>query len=487
MASFQIRFHQESLPRKLANSFGLIGTGTIEVNGRIRISGTRRRSFRLFAEAWNLDLAAGQIANVQHSGDTVRFDVLAGADLPRPGFISMRLQDENQAQTLIQALPATRTAAFLQEQHELDNFMKRLEHATPRVFVTPAIIAINMLVFVAMAVSGVHILQPDGRMVVTWGSNFGPYTTGGQWWRLFTSMFLHFGIIHLGMNMWALSYSGRIVERLYGNAHFALLYVVAGLSGSIASLLWNPMVNSAGASGAIFGVFGAQLAFMLNRSNQVPARIMQEQRTSTIIFIFYSLLFGMSHKGIDNAAHLGGLVGGLFMGWLLARPLDADLRASMGFRRLALALTAAVLFLPLLTQPIENTGENFRKEERFLSDIEWLRLEEQRLQTALTSWQEAVAAQQQSTAEFAQRLEQEVAIPWQAIYERFSANPLEEGTRLHTHQRLLLEAIGNRRDAYFLLIEGFRTNDEEKFRQAQTLMEASNALVEKIKAMPPQP
>ena len=104
-------------------------------------------------------------------------------------------------------------------------------------------------------------MQMQVATVLEWGANFGPKTMDGQWWRLFTSMFLHFGIIHIGFNMWVLWNVGRLVERLVGNFGFALLYVVSGLLGSVASLAWNPTTISAGASGAVFGVVGALIGF----------------------------------------------------------------------------------------------------------------------------------------------------------------------------------------------------------------------------------
>lgn len=101
-----------------------------------------------------------------------------------------------------------------------------------------------------------------------------------------------------------------------------MIYFAAGLSGSLTSALWNPQVNSAGASGAIIGVFGAILAWFLRADHQVPASVIRQQRTSGIVFILINLGYGATQSGIDNAAHLGGLVAGLLLGWLLARPDD---------------------------------------------------------------------------------------------------------------------------------------------------------------------
>ena len=375
-----------------------------------------------------------------------------------------------------------------QEQHHLGRFSERLAQVSPHAIVTPAIVALNVLIFVAMAVSGIDMMQPDGRRLIAWGSNFGPLTTNGQWWRLFTAMFLHAGIVHLGLNMWVLLYCGRIVERLYGSLHFLLLYMAAGLVGSIASLLWNPMINSVGASGAIFGVYGGLLAFMFNRRNQVPTNIMKEQGLSAIIFIVYSLSYGMRQEGIDNAAHLGGLVGGLAMGWLLARPLDARLRQEAGLRRLALALVVAPLVLVLFTLPVQNTGEEYRLQQQFLSDIKWFGEEEKRLVQRAEEWRLAARSERYSRAELSAQLEQELVKPWQAIHDRLVASPpLAEDSQFHAHQVLILESVTLRRDAFQLLAQGIRTDHEPSLAQAKALFEASNKTIEKLQELQQTP
>jgi TPR repeat protein len=139
-------------------------------------------------------------------------------------------------------------------------------------------------------------------------------------------MFVHFGLLHLVFNMWVLWSIGRMTERMFGSLHYALLYVLGGLCGSMASLWWHPNVNSAGASGAIFGILGGLLAFVLNPASGVPATIVASQRRSIVIFVAYNLIGGFTHQGIDNAAHLGGLIGGFLIGWMLARPLDVTAR-----------------------------------------------------------------------------------------------------------------------------------------------------------------
>jgi rhomboid protease GluP len=188
-------------------------------------------------------------------------------------------------------------------------------------------------------------MQPDGVAMLRFGTNYGPLTASGEWWRLFTAMFLHFGLVHLLLNMWALLSLGMLTERLYGSARFAMLYLFAGLVGSLASYYWHPNLNSAGASGAIFGVIGALLAFMLNPRTRIPPTVAAAQRNSALVFIAYNLANGFAHQGIDNAAHLGGLTGGFVIGWLLARPLTREAREDSAHAGALVGLGALALLV----------------------------------------------------------------------------------------------------------------------------------------------
>src|SRR4051812_48296280 len=125
----------------------------------------------------------------------------------------------------------------------------------PRPLALYTIVALNVLVFAAVVAAGVSPLSPTGRDLVRFGASFGPLTVGGQPWRLLTSTFLHFGLLHIGMNMYVLWGAGGFVERLFGHGRFAAIYLAAGLVGAAASLLVHPLGASAGASGAVFGVY----------------------------------------------------------------------------------------------------------------------------------------------------------------------------------------------------------------------------------------
>ena len=119
---------------------------------------------------------------------------------------------------------------------------------------TLGVILVNVVAFILMALTGASFMDPSADSLTAWGANYGPLTLNGQSWRMFTSLFLHFGLIHLLMNMIVLANIGPFIESLSGSTAFATLYLVAGLGGSAASLAWHPWTVSAGASGAIFGL-----------------------------------------------------------------------------------------------------------------------------------------------------------------------------------------------------------------------------------------
>lgn len=237
------------------------------------------------------------------------------------------------------------------------DFLVRVHAMTPRVWVTPALIAANAAVFAAMVISGVHPIQPEVADLFDWQANVGPATIGeGQWWRLATAMFLHFGALHIAFNMYVLWSAGPLMERLLGNIGFLLMYVISGLAGSLASLAWHPQVVGAGASGAVFGVFGALFGFLLVRRHEVPLAQLSQLRNGAVMFVLFNVVFGMSMKGIDMAAHLGGLGAGFACGLLLALPVTAESRRRRPLRYALLvvagAAAIAVAAMALSTQRI---------------------------------------------------------------------------------------------------------------------------------------
>lgn len=182
---------------------------------------------------------------------------------------------------------------------------------------TLTIIGLNTAVFLLMVVNGVNIMMPETQNLIDWGANFKPLTLDGQWWRLLTSCFLHIGLLHLGINMYALLSVGVVLENMIGRTQYIIAYLVCGLAGSAASLWWHEATVSAGASGAIFGMFGLFYGWATT-SHRLSAEEKKAQLASGATFLAFNLFMGLSGR-IDNAAHIGGLTGGVIIGLLVSK------------------------------------------------------------------------------------------------------------------------------------------------------------------------
>ncbi|MCB9077098.1 MAG: rhomboid family intramembrane serine protease [Anaerolineaceae bacterium] len=182
-------------------------------------------------------------------------------------------------------------------------------------FFTYALLAAIVIVWLMMTLAGG---TTNPQVLVTYGANYGPGILDGQIWRLFTSMFIHIGGLHLLVNAYALFIFGLEMERLYSPDRFLIIYILSGLFGSLASFASKgPAVLSAGASGAIFGIIGMNLAFFLLHRDDL-GRISQARIQGTLVIIAINLAFGFLVPGIDNMAHIGGLVAGYLLGYGLA-------------------------------------------------------------------------------------------------------------------------------------------------------------------------
>ena len=234
----------------------------------------------------------------------------------------------------------------------MQDFVQRLFQATPRTWVTTTVVAVNVLVWGLTVLLGVNWMAPSPQALLLLGGNFLPMTLE-QPWRLMSSTVLHAGIIHLAFNMWAMLNMGRIAERFYGNTQFAIIYVLAGLFGSLASLFSSARVAvSVGASGAIFGVAGALLAALFTKPHKLPRGLVASMRPSLVIFVGYSLFMGFTASMIDNAAHIGGLVAGFALATVMVERFDWEDWRAHGPRRAALATGGALVLAGLVWQVV---------------------------------------------------------------------------------------------------------------------------------------
>jgi membrane associated rhomboid family serine protease/Flp pilus assembly protein TadD len=216
--------------------------------------------------------------------------------------------------------PPTKYNARREEAAAFSAEMNRIAPAKP--VITWTIIAICTAVFVIEILKGAGFDTMSPDLAIRLGANYGPLTMSGQWWRLFTSMFLHFGFFHLAMNMWCLFALGSLAERLMGRAAYLVLYVGTGLCGSILSLAVHPQLVAAGASGAVFGISGGLITYLALKKAPLSFERAKKQLSSLGIFVAYNFIYSL-RPGMDMMAHAGGLVSGLAIAAALPRFLVA--------------------------------------------------------------------------------------------------------------------------------------------------------------------
>ncbi|MDW7614547.1 rhomboid family intramembrane serine protease [Peribacillus simplex] len=202
-------------------------------------------------------------------------------------------------------------------------------------FFTYIFIAIQIAMFILMEFNGG---STNSKTLIEFGAKYSPYIIQGEWWRFFTPMIIHIGFIHLLMNTFSLYLIGAEVERIYGNARFLFIYIFAGFAGTLGSFIMTPNL-SAGASGAIFGCFGALLYFGI----VYPKLFMRSMGSTVIALIIINLIYGFTVSGIDNAGHIGGLVGGFLAAGVVHLPKTRNL-----FRQLAFLIGTAILTYGML-------------------------------------------------------------------------------------------------------------------------------------------
>lgn len=218
-------------------------------------------------------------------------------------------------------------------------------------FTTSMILLVNGALFAATVVASMQagnnsaLFSVDGTTLLQFGAKVNRFIAGGQWWRLITAGFLHGGLMHILMNSWALMDLGAQVEELYGSARLLVFYFVATALGFLASAYWSSAL-SVGASAGVFGLIGAMIAVGLRHKTALGAAI----RGMYVRWAVYGLLLGLiPGLRVDNAAHIGGLVGGFAVAYFAGEqpipggPLPLKERIWQGLAGVCLVLTAYCL------------------------------------------------------------------------------------------------------------------------------------------------
>ena len=341
--------------------------------------------------------------------------------------------------------------------------------------VTTALVAANCAVFLLMLPFGAGLWHSPNGVQLAWGANFGPATKDGEWWRLATAMFLHFGLVHLAMNMWALWDAGRLVEHWVGPLRFALIYLASGLTGNLVSLVaQGDRAVSGGASGAIFGVIGALLVCLARERRHVDPREFRWLFWGGAAFALASLGLGFAIPGIDNGAHLGGLASGALLGVALGRSLLHE----RPIGTLSRALAGGVFSLLVASFAFNVPAPRYRlgEEMQARSAIRQFIADEQRINERWKSIIDAGRSGSASFDELAGSIDSEVSREYQDSFEQLSAIALSPAAPSAADLEFLRRYAMLRGDAAHDLAEALRANDLDGIRRALDKMRQAQAV-----------
>lgn len=433
------------------NSLRLVGAGKLRYDGIYVYLSDR-------VSSGYVRLPSRYIFNVESKGRSVRFEYRT--DVGVPGTIRLLLADDAAGAALAALLPTTNTPDFRPQIEANKQFAGQLRARSSRTPVTFGLIAVNSLVFIGMLFDDTDFFQPVARVSLAWGSNFGPFTTDGDWWRVFTSLFIHFNFLHVFGNMCALAVFGPLVERLYGSTRYLLIYLLAGVFGSLCSISAHPLVNSAGASGAIFSLFGALLATLTRGRNHIPPDVLRPVRTTTLVFIGWSVYSSLTNPGIDYVAHMGGFAAGFILGWLsMPSPGSEKNTLRQGVFSWFSAAAATAILLIGGTWWAQRSVTSVIGEALYYRTIHWITLREPGIDATFKA--ALRADDRESHAALREILETKVIPFWQEAGDRLSAVQLPK----HSANIAKLDAIQDISDrrvqAFQLLDEGLRDNNPQ--------------------------
>lgn len=334
----------------------------------------------------------------------------------------------------------------------------RLRRQVPGVAVTKTLIAINLAVFLAMLGAGAGLWHSPNGVQLAWGANFGPATQDGEWWRLGSALFLHFGLLHLAMNLWAMWDAGQLAERFYGHTRFIAIYFGAGLIGNLASLVvqGNKAV-SGGASGAIFGVFGALMVALWFERRDIHRTEFRWLFWGATGFASATLVLGLLITGMDNSAHFGGWISGMLLGTLFNRHSVPRQKLLIG-AALAMAVATLITLIPPPKYQWHEETEARQSINAFLQD-------EVRIGA---NWQSILNEGRRRNLSFEQladRIENDVTERYEENFERLSRAPIAPELPSAQALRKLQDYAALRRDASRTLTEGLRSHDQAKIRR----------------------
>ena len=292
----------------------------------------------------------------------------------------------------------------------------------PSIFITKLLIFVNISVFIAMLFNGAGLWHSPNNIQLMWGANFGPATQDGQWWRLASAIFLHFGLVHLALNCFSLWEVGQLTERMYGKLSFIIIYIASGLFGNLFSLVMQGNVAvSGGASGAIFGLYAALLIFLWREKNHVAGVEFRWLFWGAFGLAAATIVFGFIIPGIDNAAHIGGF----FAGGLTSIIFSQSVWTKAFSKNISLAASFAILFfVTILIKNVPTPKYRWSQELLLRNEISQFLYEDQSINR---SWLDILNKNKQgfaSARDLAGQIDSAIVNRYDESFEKLSKLPL---------------------------------------------------------------
>jgi membrane associated rhomboid family serine protease len=475
----RLRGWLEAKSRRLA----LYGEGFVEVRAQEVALGGWHRNWLGVAQRTEVFIPLHAITDViQGSGgsgeecreaDWVRFRYEEASGRYR--FVEFQAASIEQSRNLVEALPKARSDGY-ERWTAVREFDARLREVGARPWITSAVVFANVVIFVATALALKRLDLSAAPQMITWGANFAPLTLHGQWWRLLSALFLHGNIAHVFFNMWALWNVGRLTERLYGNWAFAFLYLACGVLSGLASIVWDPSRATIGASGAIFGIFAAVIVFSLHPRIRGAVKVPAALWVSTLVFALYNLAAGFFYPGVDNAAHVGGVLSGVILGACLVRPLDLKVRSRFPVKNMVVATVLATIAGVAAVWQATGLGDQLTAPERYVRTHLWYVNGEVE---NLRKWQE-IALQagsgQLSNAALSERFQREIVPFWEDASARLKKDEAAVPADERQYASLAAEYSRLRLQWANAVVDGARGN-QERFSDAAQYEKDSDRVV----------
>jgi rhomboid protease GluP len=334
--------------------------------------------------------------------------------------------------------------------------------------VTFFLIALKLIVFIAMVVKGVNILDPSLAEIIKWGGCMRVYVTGGEWWRLLTAVFVPVGIVPLALNIAALYFIGLMVESILGKAKFLIAFLCSGVLANLISAIWFENTVTADASGAVFGLYGVFLAFAT--TTYINKRFPRVWLLSIVAYVVYSV-FTAGIDDVYNAMNFGGLVSGVCIGYLFYFFHFKRKLARAGGTRISveiLIVTSLLIFLYIKNQ--KNDSVRFEKAVMKLNQIEVKAMTQmQRLQYA------------KSNAEAAKILRDSTLPLWQHFQKELTKTDRYRLDDEFTKKRKLLSQYSQMRVKQTELIYNSITEGPDRYdNQIQAVSDSIDTVIDQL-------